>query len=70
MTHPADYVDYIKGCDIVSFDIYPMNETTAPVAGHPEFVAKGVDNLMQWSAGKKPVSSVWSQRVQSELAVT
>lgn len=55
MTHPADYVDYIKGCDIVSFDVYPMNETAAPVAGHPEFVAKGVDNLVDWSGGKKPV---------------
>jgi Beta-galactosidase len=55
MTHPADYPDYIKGCDIVSFDIYPMNETEPTVAGHPEFVAKGVDNLMQWSGAKKPV---------------
>jgi hypothetical protein len=55
MTHPGDYPDYIKGSDIISFDIYPMNETEPTVAGHPEFVAKGVDNLMQWSGAKKPV---------------
>jgi len=55
MTHPADYPDYVKGADIVSFDIYPMNETSAPVAGHPEYVAMGVDNLVKWSNGKKPV---------------
>src|SRR5262245_16074901 len=35
-THPGDYPDYIDGCDIVSFDIYPMNETNPEVAGHPE----------------------------------
>src|SRR5262249_49765968 len=32
-----------------------MNETSADVAGHPEFVGKGVQNLVQWSGGKKPV---------------
>lgn len=54
-THPADYTDYIKGGDIVSFDIYPSNDTDAAVAGHLELVAKGVDNLVKWSGGKKPV---------------
>lgn len=54
-THPGDYPDYLMGADIVSFDIYPMNETDPPVAGHPEYVAKGVSNLVEWSQGKKPV---------------
>jgi hypothetical protein len=54
-THPADYPDYVAASDIVSFDIYPMNETDPEVAGHPEFVAKGVDNLVTWADGKKPV---------------
>lgn len=55
MTHPADYPDYLKGGDIVSFDIYPTNDTDPAVHGHLELVAKGVDNLVQWSAGKKAV---------------
>lgn len=54
-THPGDYPDYVKGADIVSFDIYPMNETDPMVKGHAELVAKGVDNLMTWSQAKKPV---------------
>ncbi len=54
-THPADYPDYLKGGDIVSFDIYPVNDTDPMVHGHLELVARGVDNLVQWSAGKKAV---------------
>jgi hypothetical protein len=54
-THPADYPDYLEGADIVSFDIYPVNETAADVAGNLWFVADGVKNLVTWSDGKKPV---------------
>ncbi len=54
-THPADYPDYVKGGDIVSFDIYPMNDTDPQVQGHLELVATGVSNLVQWSGGKKAV---------------
>ncbi len=54
-THPGDYPDYIKGSDVISFDIYPSNSTDPNVQGKLWLVAKGVDNLMTWSGGKKPV---------------
>jgi hypothetical protein len=50
-----DYPEYIKGCDIVSFDIYPVNHDQKAIEGKLEFVAQGVDRLVQWSDGKKPV---------------
>ncbi len=53
--HPEDYPEYIKGGDIVSFDIYPVVHDSPEVAGKLEFVAKGVDRLHNWSAGKKTV---------------
>jgi hypothetical protein len=44
--HPDDYFSYVKGCDIVSFDVYP-------VAGLNDenllwYVAKGVARLVFW----------------------
>src|SRR6185369_15069707 len=48
--HTEMYPEYQKGADILSFDIYPVNE------GVPlELVAKGVDNLRGWSNIAKPV---------------
>lgn len=49
-----DYPEYIKGCDIVSFDIYPV-VATGVVKGNLWYVAQGVDRLMKWSEGKKTV---------------
>ncbi|HTA20351.1 MAG TPA: hypothetical protein VK989_13725 [Polyangia bacterium] len=44
------YTDYAKGGDILAFDIYPVN------SGLPlEAVPAGVDNLIKWSGGTKPV---------------
>src|SRR6185436_19022506 len=46
------YKDYAKGADILSYDIYPVND------GHSDgldAVPKGVDNLRQWSNYEKPV---------------
>jgi hypothetical protein len=45
-SHPDDYFTYVKGCDIVSFDVYP-------VAGLNDenllwYVAKGVMRLFNW----------------------
>src|SRR6187402_1134989 len=36
---PGDYPEYIKGCDIASFDIYPACHDHADVKGKLEFVA-------------------------------
>ena len=49
------YPQYELGADIVSFDIYPLNETDASVKGHLWLVAVGVDRLRQGSNYSKPV---------------
>lgn len=53
--HPEDYSEYVKGCDIASFDIYPVVHDKPEVAGKLEFVAKGVQRLREWTRGDKPV---------------
>ncbi|HVY47576.1 MAG TPA: hypothetical protein VHB21_16920, partial [Minicystis sp.] len=55
--HTSDYATYMQGADILSFDIYPMNETDPPVAKDLTYVAKGVDDLRGWAHDQKPV---WS----------
>jgi len=53
--HPEDYPEYVKGCDIASFDIYPAVHDKPEVAGNLWFVAKGVERLVEWTGGKKVV---------------
>jgi hypothetical protein len=53
--HPEDYPEYIKGCDIVSFDIYPAVHEHKDIAGKLWYVADGVSRLRQWSGERKPV---------------
>lgn len=53
--HPEDYPEYVKGCDIVSFDIYPVTHTHSDVQGKLELVGRGVQRLRKWSNYKKPV---------------
>lgn len=53
--HPEDYPEYIKGCDIVSFDIYPAVHEHPDVAGKLWFVADGVSRLRKWSAERQTV---------------
>ena len=55
--HPEDYPQYIKGCDIASFDIYPVVHDKPAVAGKLEYVAQGVERLRKW-AGKDQL--VWN----------
>ena len=50
--HPEDYPEYVKGADIVSFDIYPVVHGDAAVAGKLEMVARGVERLKRWSGGR------------------
>jgi len=58
---PADKRDeyaepqYLKGCDIVGFDIYPAASGDAAVKGKLDFVALGVSRLYKWADGKKIV---------------
>jgi hypothetical protein len=53
--HPEDYPEYIKGCDIASFDIYPAVHEHKDIAGKLWYVADGVSRLRKWSDDKKPV---------------
>ncbi|MCU0786249.1 MAG: hypothetical protein MUF81_19820 [Verrucomicrobia bacterium] len=53
--HPEDYPEYLEGCDIASFDIYPAVHQSKEVAGNLWFVARGVERLVRWTEGKKPV---------------
>ncbi len=53
--HPEDYREYLKGCDIASFDIYPASHDKEEVAGKLWYVPKGVDRLRNWTDGKKDV---------------
>jgi len=53
--HPEDYREYAKGCDLVSFDIYPVVHDSPTVAGKLEYVARGVERLREWTDQAKPV---------------
>jgi hypothetical protein len=49
----SDYETYVQGCDIASFDVYPVAGLGKP--DQLGLVAKGVDRLVQWTAAKKRV---------------
>jgi len=53
--HPEDYPQYVQGCDIASFDIYPVTHNHPQVAGQLDYVARGVARLVQWTGGRKGV---------------
>jgi hypothetical protein len=53
--HPEDYAEYLKGCDIASFDIYPVNHDKSEVSGKLWFVPQGVERLVKWTGGEKIV---------------
>jgi hypothetical protein len=53
--HPEDYPEYVKGCDIVSFDIYPVVHPSPEVAGKLPFVARGVERLVNWAGTNRVV---------------
>jgi hypothetical protein len=53
--HLEDYPEYVKGSDIVSFDIYPVVHEKPEISGKLEFVAKGVERLRRWAGGERLV---------------
>jgi len=53
--HPEDYAEYVKGCDIASFDIYPVTHDKPAVAGKLWYVAQGVERLRQWAGDQRLV---------------
>jgi hypothetical protein len=44
---------YLLGCDIASFDIYPVNNADGQTHNNLWYVATGIQNLINWS-GNKP----------------
>ncbi len=53
--HPEDYPEYVKGCDIASFDIYPVVHSHPAVRGKLWYVPRGVDRLREWTRDEKIV---------------
>jgi hypothetical protein len=49
------YPKYIKGCDIVSYDIYPVNSPYDEIRGNLWYVPKGIDSLRLWSDHSRKV---------------
>lgn len=50
----GDYETYVKGGDIISFDIYPVAGLPKPDSeNYLWMVAKGVDRLGKWTGGQK-----------------
>jgi hypothetical protein len=52
---PEDYPEYVKGCDVASFDVYPACHEHRDVAGKLWLVADGVSRLRRWSDDRKVV---------------
>ncbi len=67
-----DYETYVKGCDVVSFDVYPVAGINKPDGEkYLWYVAKGVERLVGWAGGEKPVwSCIECTRIQSEKKAT
>jgi hypothetical protein len=53
--HPEDYPKYIEGCDIASYDIYPVVHDSPQVAGKLDLVPSGVSRLRQFTQDRKVV---------------
>jgi ferric-dicitrate binding protein FerR (iron transport regulator) len=69
--HPEDYVTYAKACDIASFAIYPVTHPRPEIAGRLGYVAQGVERLLKWTGGRKPVwSFVEGSRIESDRKPT
>jgi len=53
--HPEDYLEYVKGCDIASFDIYPARHSKPEIKGNLWYVPEGVLKLREYSQDEKIV---------------
>lgn len=51
-----DYPKYVRGADIVSFDVYPVAGLERPDRDDLVwYVPKGIDRLKKWTGGRQPV---------------
>jgi hypothetical protein len=46
---------YLKGCDIASFDVYPVNSDDPNIQNNLWMGAKGIDSMKVWSNSSKPI---------------
>src|SRR5262245_60921230 len=64
---PEDYPEYLKGCDIGSFDIYPAVHDHGDIAGKLWKVSEGVERLRKWGGEKKLVwNCIEASRIDNE----
>jgi len=69
--HPEDYPEYIRGCDLVSFDIYPVAHSHPQVSSNLWFVPQGVERLVKWAGGQKLVwNCIECTRIESQHKAT
>jgi hypothetical protein len=64
--HPEDYPEYVKGCDIASFDIYPVAHSHPQIAGNLWYVAYGVERLKQWAQGRPVWNCIECTRIHEK----
>jgi hypothetical protein len=53
--HPEDYRQYVRGGDIISFDIYPVVHDNPTIAGKLWYVPWGVERLRGWAGNDRVV---------------
>jgi hypothetical protein len=54
-----DYWEYVKACDIVSFDVYPVADTRKENGeDYLWYVAKGIERLKKWTHGEKIIWNI------------
>jgi len=68
--HPEDYPEYVKGCDVASFDIYPVASDRKPVQGNLGYVAHGVERLTKWAAPRPVWNCIECTRIGSTVKAT
>jgi hypothetical protein len=69
--HPEDYAEYVKGCDIASFDIYPACHGNPEIAGKLWYVPFGVERLRRWTAPEQVVwNCIETTRISSDRKAT
>jgi len=69
--HPEDYAEYVKGGDIVSFDIYPVTSPYKEIKGNLWYVAAGVERLRGWAGERRIVwNCIECTRISADVKVT
>jgi hypothetical protein len=68
--HPEDYPEYVQGCDIASFDIYPVASTRKEVHGNLWYVAHGVQRLKTWAAPRPVWNCIECTRISAPTKAT